>query len=107
MAFFSEYTSQTTNKSKVQEAFDVAATRKYQQVEKKASETIGAFQNLVDELIKLKELGVGASAKDKITQLTNELNNSSVFFAKVLTSGLGELHTAININDTGTEEKIG
>ena len=106
MASLSGYTSETINKNKIQEAFDIAASRKYQQVEKKASETIGAFQNFVDELIKLKELSVSASAKDKITQLTNELNNSSVFFTKILTSGLGELHTALNTDGgTVTEEK--
>lgn len=80
---------------KIEQAFNVDLANKYKKVEKKASEAISSFANLVDELIKLKELSTGTNAKESITKLAGELNNSSVFFAKMISEELGKIHEVV------------
>ena len=89
--------------TKIEQAFNTDLASKYKNVEKKASEAIGSFAKLVDELIKLKELSTGTQAKQQITKLTTELNNSSVFFTKMISEELGSLHNIINPNTTTDE----
>ena len=73
---------------------------KYKKVEKEADKTISSFANLVSELIKLKEISAGSQAKEQITKLTNELNNTSVFFARMISDELGVLYKVINPKET-------
>lgn len=89
---------------KIENAFTVEVSKKYQQVEKEASKTIGSFSRLVDELMQLKQLSTGTKAKEQITKLASELNNSSVFFAKMISNELGQLYGIINTNDTSKAE---
>lgn len=88
--------------AKIEQAFSVDLANKYKKVEKKASEAISSFANLVDELIKLKELSTGTNAKEPITKLASELNNSSVFFAKMISEELSKIHEVVT--PTPTEE---
>ena len=94
----------TLNNEKIDQAFSLDLATKYKKVEKKASEAIGSFASLVDELIKLKELSSGTQAKEKITRLAGELNNSSVFFAKMITEELGKIHEVVTPKVTEVEE---
>lgn len=89
--------------SKIEQAFSVELEAKYKKVEKEASRAIGSFATLVDELIKLKELSKGTQAKEEITKLTSELNNSSVFFTKMITDELGKIHGIVNPGSTSKE----
>lgn len=89
--------------SKIDQAFSADVAKKYKQVEKEASKVIGSFANLVEELIKLKELSSGTSAKDPITKLAGELNNSSVFFARMIGDELGKIHNIVNPDTSGQE----
>ena len=89
------------NNEKIEKAFSTDVMKKYQQVEKEASKTIGSFARLVEELIQLKQLSTGTKEKEQITKLASELNNSSVFFAKMISSELTELHKIINPADQG------
>ncbi len=79
----------------VQKAFNTDIAKKYEQVEKKANQAIQSFAGLVNELSTLKQLSTGP-AKEQIGKLTGELNNSSVFFAKMLGDELGKLHNIVN-----------
>ena len=83
---------------RIEQVFSQELEAKYKKVEKEADKTIGSFANLVNELIKLKELSTGTQAKEKITKLTSELNNTSVFFTKMISDELGTLHKIINPN---------
>lgn len=86
-----------SNNPKIEQAFTLDLATKYKQVEKKASEAIGSFANLVEELIKLKELSKGTPAKESVTKLAGELNNSSVFFTKMISEELEKIHKIVNV----------
>lgn len=81
---------------KIEQAFSTDLSLKYKQVEKRASDAIGSFASLVDELIKLKELSKGTPAKETVTKLAGELNNSSVFFTKMISEELQKIHQIVN-----------
>ncbi|MBI2996803.1 MAG: hypothetical protein HYY52_08895 [Candidatus Melainabacteria bacterium] len=81
---------------RVQGRFVNDVTNKLPVVERKASEAIESFARLVDELIKLKQLSTGTPAKEQITKLTSELNNSSVFFTKMISDEINKLHEIVS-----------
>ena len=80
---------------KVQRAYSLDLENKYKKVEKKADETIKSFATLIDELSKLSELSSGTEAKETVTKLTGELNNSSVFFTRMISDELSKLRGVI------------
>ncbi len=80
----------------IQKSFEVDVAKKYEQVEKKANQAIQSFANLVNELSTMKQLSTGTKAKEQIVRLTGELNNSSVFFAKMIGEELSKLHNIVN-----------
>ena len=80
---------------RIEKALKYELEAKYKRVETEAGKAISSFASLVNELIKLKEVSTG-SPKEKITKLTRELNNTSVFFAKMITEELSMLHKVIN-----------
>lgn len=86
----------STLNGRINETISKDLEAKYRKVEKEADKTISSFANLVSELIKLKELSTGSQAKEQITKLTNELNNTSVFFTKMISDELGTLYKVIN-----------
>ena len=76
-------------------------------LEKKASDAIKSFADLVEELNKVNNLSTGTPVKDQISRLTGELNNSSVFFAKMLGEELGKIHSIVTPASSGeTEIKV-
>ena len=100
--------SNTIKNEKIEQAFSVELEAKYKKVEKEASRAIGSFATLVEELVKLKELSTGTQAKEEITKLTSELNNSSVFFAKMISEELNKLHGIVSPETPGlkTEQEV-
>ena len=80
----------------VEKVFTTDVARKYEQVEKRANQAIQSFSSLVTELATLSQLSNGTKAKDQITKLTGELNNSSVFFAKMISEELNKLHGIVS-----------
>lgn len=64
-------------------------------LDRKASEAIKSFAELVEELNKVSKLSTGTPAKEQLTKLTGELNNTSVFFAKMLGDELGKIHEIV------------
>ncbi|OGI20658.1 MAG: hypothetical protein A3B68_08920 [Candidatus Melainabacteria bacterium RIFCSPHIGHO2_02_FULL_34_12] len=85
-----------TSFDKVQKAYVSDLSSNLPKLEKKASEAIKSFADLVAELNKVNKLSSGTPAKEQITRLAGELNNSSVFFAKMIGDELGKLHTMVN-----------
>ena len=76
----------------VEKVFTTDVARKYEQVEKRANQAIQSFSSLVTELATLSQLSNGTKAKEEITKLTGELNNTSVYFARMISEELGKLH---------------
>lgn len=74
-------------------------------LERKASEAIKSFADLVTELNKVNKLSAGTPVKEQITRLTGELNNSSVFFAKMIGDELSKLHGIVK-PETTTDSDI-
>ncbi|MBI3591769.1 MAG: hypothetical protein HY094_10380 [Candidatus Melainabacteria bacterium] len=77
-------------------------------LDKKASEAIKSFAEFVTELNKVNKLSTGTPVKEQVKQLAGELNNSSVFFAKMIGDELNKLHGIVNpasVNETEVESK--
>ena len=92
-------------KDKTLEAYQLDLVKEYPQVEKEASNTIASFSNLVNKLMKIKEIST-ADKKEQITKLANELNNTSVYFAKMIGDELGKLHNIINTEQLTDIKKV-
>jgi len=94
----------TSFNSKIQQAYVNDLSNNIPKLEKKASDAIRSFAELVSELNKVNKLSTGTPVKDQISKLTGELNNSSVFFAKMIGDELNKLSTIVN-SDGQTPEK--
>ena len=94
----------TSFNSKIQQAYVNDLSDNIPKLEKKASDAIKSFAELVNELNKVNKLSNGTPVKDQISKLTGELNNSSVFFAKMIGDELNKLSNIVN-SDGQTPEK--
>lgn len=94
----------TSFNSKIQQAYVTDLSDNIPKLEKKASDAIKSFAELVNELNKVNKLSTGTPVKDQISKLTGELNNSSVFFAKMIGDELNKLSNIVN-SDGQTPEK--
>ena len=96
-------TSENISRAYVQEL-----TSNLPALEKKASDAIKSFADLVAELNKVNKLSNGTPVKEQITKLTGELNNSSVFFTKMISDELTKLHGIVYSDPESQEhESIG
>ena len=86
----------TSFNHKVQESYISDLTDKLPNLEKKASEAIKSFAALVDELNNVNKLSTGTPVKDQIKDLTANMNNTQVFFTRMLTEQLGVMHNIVN-----------
>ena len=80
----------------IQKAYISDLTDNLPKLEKKASEAIKSFAELVSELNKVSQLSNGTPVKDQIKDLTANMNNTQVFFTKMLTEQLGVMHNIVN-----------
>ena len=80
----------------IQQAYISDLTDNLPKLEKKASEAIKSFAELVSELNKVSQLSNGTPVKDQIKDLTANMNNTQVFFTKMLTEQLGVMHNIVN-----------
>ena len=80
----------------IQKAYISDLTDNLPKLEKKASEAIKSFAELVSELNKVSKLSNGTPVKDQIKDLTANMNNTQVFFTKMLTEQLGVMHNIVN-----------
>ena len=82
--------------SKIQTSYIDDLTMNLPKLERKANEAIKSFAELVSELNKVSKLSNGTPVKEQITKLTGELNNSSVFFARMISEELGKITDIVN-----------
>ena len=75
-------------------------------LDKKASFVMKSFQDFVDEIIKIEKLSAGTPVKEHVKQLASDLNNSSVYFANLLSAKLGEIHNEVSGKKSESEEAI-
>ena len=87
----------------IQHSYITDLTSNLPRLEKKASDAIKSFKELVDELNKVSQLSNGTPVKDQMKSLTANMNNTQVFFTKMLTEQLGTMHNIVN-GDSSQEE---
>ena len=94
-----------TSADQIQKSYISDLTSNLPKLEKKASEAIKSFAELVDELNKVNQLSSGTPVKDQMKDLTANMNNTQVFFTRMLTEQLGVMHNIVNGNPS-TEEIV-
>ena len=97
-------TVSTSFNTKVQQAYTNDLSSNIPKLEKKASDAIQSFAELVNELNKVSKLSNGTPVKEQISKLTGELNNSSVFFAKMIGDELGKISSIVNADSQMSEK---
>ena len=85
-----------TTSTQIQQSYISDLTSNLPKLEKKASEAIKSFAELVAELNKVSQLSNGTPVKDQIKDLTANMNNTQVFFTRMLTEQLGIMHNIVN-----------
>ena len=91
----------TTNN--IEERYINSLVSNLPKLDDKASKVVKSFAEFIDELNKVNKLSNGTSIKEKITKLTGELNNSSVFFTQMISDELSKLHSIVNPDITTSE----
>ena len=94
------------SEDKVQQLYFTDLTSNIPKLEKKANQVITSFADLVSELTKVSKLSNGTPVKDQVSKLAGELNNSSVYFAKMISDELGKLHGIIQTPDSSETENL-
>ena len=95
----------TTSSEQIQKSYISDLTNNLPRLEKKASDAINSFADLVAELKKVSDLSAGTPVKDQIKDLTANMNNTQVFFTKMLTEQLGVMHNIVNGDEPDNEPK--
>ena len=90
----------------INQAYISDLTGSLPKLEKRASEAIKSFADLVDELITVSQYAEGTPVKNQIKDLTANMNNTQVFFTKMLTEQLGVMHNIVNGNPEAPSEDI-
>ena len=85
-----------TSSDQIQQSYISDLTSNLPKLEKKASDAIKSFADLVDELNKVGKLADGTPVKAQIKDLTANMNNTQVFFTRMLTEQLGVMHNIVN-----------
>ena len=91
------------SQDQIQQSYISDLTSSLPKLEKRASEAIKSFAELVDELNKVNKLSTGTPVKDQIKDLTANMNNTQVFFTRMLTEQLGAMHNIVNGNNPPEE----
>ena len=94
-----------TSSDQIQKSYISDLTSNLPKLEKKASDAIKSFAELVDELNKVGKLADGTPVKAQIKDLTANMNNTQVFFTRMLTEQLGVMHNIVN-GDEPKEEVV-
>ena len=85
----------SSSSEQIQKAYISDLTSSLPRLEKKASDAINSFAKLVDELRTVADKSAGTPVKDQIKDLTANMNNTQVFFTKMLTEQLGVMHNIV------------
>ena len=82
--------------NQIQRSYISDLTDNLPKLEKKASAAIESFAALVDELNKVSQLSKGTPVNQQVKELSANMNNTQVFFTRMLTEQLGTMHTIVN-----------
>ncbi len=93
----------STSSNQIQKSYTNDLTNSLPRLEKKASDAIKSFAELVRELNEVSQLSNGTPVKEQIKHLTANMNNTQVFFTKMLTDQLGAMHNIVNNEDPKKE----
>ncbi len=85
-----------SSSDQIKQSYISDLTNSLPRLERRASEAIQSFSELVQELQKVSDLGAGTPVKDQIKDLTANMNNTQVFFTRMLTEQLGVMHNLVN-----------
>ena len=85
-----------TSQDKIQQSYISDLTSSLPKLEKKASEAIQSFAKLVEELNNVSQLSNGTPVNKQVKALSANMNNTQVFFTKMLTEQLGAMHNIVN-----------
>lgn len=81
--------------AKIQQAYDASLESRLTKVDKKASDAIKSFSELVSELNKLSSEAAGTTSKEQVAGITADLNNSTVMVTRMLEAHLATLHNVV------------
>lgn len=95
----------STSNPQIQRSYISDLTSNLPKLEKKASEAIKSFAELVDELNKVNNLSNGTPVKEQIKDLAANMNNTQVFFTRMLTEQLGVMHNIVS-GEAPTQESV-
>ena len=88
----------TSSIEQIQRSYVGDLTSSLPTLNKKANEAIKSFAELVIELNKVSQLSNGTPVKEQVKSLTANMNNTQVFFTKMLTEQLGAMHDIVSAN---------
>jgi hypothetical protein len=84
-----------TSSDQIQKSYVSDLTDNLPKLEKKASEAIKSFAALVDELNKVSQLSSGTPVNKQVKELSANMNNTQVFFTKMLIDQLGAMNNIV------------
>ena len=82
--------------NQIQQSYISDLTDNLPKLEKKASEAIKSFAALVDELNKVSQLSSGTPVNKQVKDLSANMNNTQVFFTKMVIDQLGAMNNIVN-----------
>ncbi len=82
--------------NQIQQSYISDLTDNLPKLEKKASEAIKSFAALVDELNKVSQLSSGTPVNKHVEDLSANMNNTQVFFTKMVIDQLGAMNNIVN-----------
>lgn len=93
----------TTSSNQIQRSYISDLTDSLPGLNRRATDAINSFAKLVEDLKKVSDLATGTPAKDQIKSLTANMNNTQVFFTKMLIDQLGAMNNIVNGNESNQE----
>ena len=93
-----------TSSNHIQKSYISDLTENLPKLEKKASEAIKSFAALVDELNKVNQLSSGTPVNKQVKELSANMNNTHVFFTKMLIDQLGAMNNIVK--GDGPQEEV-
>ena len=95
----------TISSEQIQRSYIGDLTESLPGLNKRATDAINSFARLVEDLQKVSELATGTPVKNQIKDLTANMNNTQVFFTRMLTEQLGVMHNIVS-GETPTQESV-
>ncbi len=86
---------------KIQKSYNADLEKRLDNVNKRASDAIQSFSELVSEINKLQTTSTGTSSSKEVAGIAADLNNSQVMVTRMLEAQLSALHNIVKPGETG------